>query len=128
MATRVFLPEDIANWISARLPLVDLSKVQFRLGPRIPFWWLTPHRTFNGLILWNRVYVVESCWRGDPVTRETLELVFHELAHVVQYRKNPVTFPLRYLINHMRYGYDRNPAEVEARETASRLLAAFFRR
>jgi hypothetical protein len=60
------------------------------------------------------------------VTRQSLELILHELVHVAQYRRNPVLFPLRYLINHVRYGYDRNPAEVEARETASRLAASFF--
>lgn len=81
---------------------------------------------FNGLTLWNRVYVVGNCWQCDPVTRQSLELILHELVHVAQYRRNPVLFPLRYLINHVRYGYDRNPAEVEARETASRLAASFF--
>jgi hypothetical protein len=62
------------------------------------------------------------------MTRATLELVLHELVHVAQYRANPLTFPLRYLLNHLRYGYDQNPAEVEARDTASRLSAAFFGR
>jgi hypothetical protein len=58
--------------------------------------------------------------------RAGIELVLHELVHVMQFRRNPITFPLRYLINHVRYGYDRNPAEVEARETAARLSAVYF--
>ncbi|HET9220792.1 MAG TPA: DUF4157 domain-containing protein [Terriglobia bacterium] len=126
MSTTVFLPDQIANWVTARLPLVDLSKVRFRVRERIPFWWMAPKRTFNGLTLWNRVYLVNNCWQCDPVTPGGLELILHELVHVAQYRRNPVVFPVRYLINHFRYGYDRNPAEVEARETASRLAASFF--
>ena len=126
MSTTVFLPDEIANWVTARLPLVDLSRVRFRVGPRIPFWWLTPRRTFTGLTLWNRVYLVESCWQCNPVRPVSLELILHELVHVAQYRRNPVLFPLRYLIDHFRYGYERNPAEVEARETASQLAASFF--
>jgi hypothetical protein len=29
---------------------------------------------------------------------------------------------VRYLVNHLRYGYHLNPAEVEAREVAARLV------
>ena len=62
----------------------------------------------------------------NPVANGVPARLLHELVHVAQYRRNPVLFPLRYLIHHFRYGYDRNPAEVEARETASRLAASFF--
>ena len=128
MSNTVFLPNDIAGWIADRLPLVDPRKVQFRLRRRIPFWWLQPHRNFIGLTLWNRVYLVESYWRARPTDSATMELVLHELVHVMQFRRNPLTFPLRYLINHVRFGYELNPAEVEAREIASRLSALYFSR
>lgn len=123
MSTRVFLPENIARWVSRCLPVGDVGRIQFRLCRRIPFWWLAPKRTFIGLTLWNRVYLVENCWCLDPPDRFPSELLLHELVHVLQYRRNPVLFPLRYLLNHLRLGYDKNPAEVEARETAARLAA-----
>ena len=121
MSTRVFLPENIVARISQRFPHEDLSKVHFRRCRRIPFAWLVPGRNFAGLTLWNRVYLIESCF-AEPFNQTFAELVLHELVHVAQYRKNPFTFPLRYLVNHLRYGYDLNPAEVEAREIATRLV------
>jgi hypothetical protein len=50
--------------------------------------------------------------------------VIHELVHVRQFRRNPIVFPLRYVFDYFRYGYEANPAEVEARETASRIRAS----
>lgn len=49
---------------------------------------------------------------GVPLTARLLR---HELAHVRQWRQEPVSFPLRYVLNHLRYGYRDNPYEVEAR-------------
>lgn len=50
-----------------------------------------------------------------PNVQLTGRLLRHELAHVRQWQQHPVTFPARYVINHLRYGYDANPYEVEAR-------------
>lgn len=50
-----------------------------------------------------------------PGVRLTSRLLRHELAHVRQWRQKPVSFPLRYVLNHLRYGYRANPYEVEAR-------------
>lgn len=50
-----------------------------------------------------------------PDVELTSRLLRHELEHVRQWQRNPVTFPARYVINHFRYGYDANPYEVEAR-------------
>ena len=50
-----------------------------------------------------------------PNVQLTDRLLRHELAHVQQWRRYPVTFPVRYVINHLRYGYHANPFEVEAR-------------
>jgi len=127
MTRRVLLPENLSNWIAQHLPIGDLSRIRFRLGRRIPFWWVVPGGSFSGLTLWNRIYVVESCWFLEPIRRNTLELIVHELVHVLQYRRNPVTFPFRYVFDHLRYGYERNPAEVEARAVAARLVDAYFR-
>jgi hypothetical protein len=49
-----------------------------------------------------------------PRVQVTSRLIRHELAHVRQWEENPL-FPLHYLMNHLRYGYEQNPYEVEAR-------------
>jgi hypothetical protein len=51
-----------------------------------------------------------------PSARLTGPLLRHELAHVRQWRRHPLTFPLQYVWNHVRYGYRDNPFEIEARE------------
>ena len=45
----------------------------------------------------------------------TPRLLRHELAHVKQWQAQPLLFPVRYALGHLRYGYDDNPFEVEAR-------------
>ena len=50
-----------------------------------------------------------------PDVRLTPGLLRHELAHVRQWRQRPLTFPLRYVLEHVRHGYQQNPFEVEAR-------------
>ena len=49
-----------------------------------------------------------------PRVQITERLIRHELAHVRQWEENR-WFPLQYLMNHLRYGYEQNPYEVEAR-------------
>ncbi len=43
-------------------------------------------------------------------------LLRHELEHVRQWRRYPLTFPIRYALCHLRYGYHDNPYERAARE------------
>lgn len=50
-----------------------------------------------------------------PDVALTPRLLRHELAHVRQWRRWPVTFPLRYIWQHLQHGYRDNPFEVEAR-------------
>lgn len=50
-----------------------------------------------------------------PRAKLTGRLLRHELAHVEQWQRYPITFPARYVLNHFRYGYEANPYEVEAR-------------
>jgi len=45
----------------------------------------------------------------------TERLLRHELAHVRQWTARPLTFPLRYVWQHLQHGYRDNPYEVEAR-------------
>jgi hypothetical protein len=50
-----------------------------------------------------------------PRARPDHRLLRHELAHVEQWTRWPVTFPFRYIRAHIRHGYRDNPYEVEAR-------------
>lgn len=50
-----------------------------------------------------------------PSAMLTGRLLRHELAHVAQWRRRPLTFPLRYTWQHLRHGYSGNPYEREAR-------------
>lgn len=43
-------------------------------------------------------------------------LIRHELEHVRQWRRHPLTFPVRYALCHLRYGYHDNPYERAARD------------
>jgi len=51
-----------------------------------------------------------------PAVELTDRLVRHELVHVRQWRRQPLSFPIRYLWCHLRFGYRDNPFEVEARQ------------
>ena len=121
------LPESLARHVAENLSLPDIHTIQFRACRRIPFSWLVGGQRLAGLTLWNRVYVVADSAPREPLTRSTVELAIHELVHVIQYRRNPIRFPLRYVLDHLRYGYENNPAEIEARRTAGRIAESFFR-
>ena len=54
-----------------------------------------------------------------PDVAVTARLVRHELAHVGQWERHPVTFPIRYVGAHIRHGYTDNPYEREARSAES---------
>jgi hypothetical protein len=54
----------------------------------------------------------------NPGVTLTPGLLAHELAHVRQWRQDPL-FPIRYSLATLRHGYHNNPYEVEAREFAS---------
>ena len=56
-----------------------------------------------------------------PSAPLTERLLRHELEHVRQWRRQPLAFPFLYVWNHVRYGYEHNPFEREARaaETGS---------
>lgn len=53
--------------------------------------------------------------REPPADGSGDDLVVHELCHVWQMQHHPIAMPLSYL----RYGYDDNPYEIEAREAAA---------
>ena len=61
-------------------------------------------RRFDGYALHGTILL-----RREPGNDD--DLVTHELCHVWQMQHRPIAMPLSYL----RYGYDRNPYEAEAR-------------
>src|SRR5262249_15144378 len=128
MRHRVELPDTLSRWIRSYAEVLgDPRKVRFQSCTRIPFWWIPGNRNMSGLTLANRVYLRAEHCPIDPSNRTTVELVFHELAHVLQFRRHPFLFPFRYLLQHLRYGYTNNPAEVEARQIAANLAEQYFK-
>jgi hypothetical protein len=50
-----------------------------------------------------------------PSVEPSERLLRHELAHVAQWTRKPLTFPFSYIRAHIRHGYRDNPYEIEAR-------------
>ena len=71
--------------------------------------WLTGSRAPAAAVTLGRTIIVH------PAQQLTARLLRHELAHVEQWRRAPLTFPLRYIWQHVRHGYRDNPYEVAAR-------------
>jgi hypothetical protein len=91
----------------ARLP----RGVTVRVGRWVPALggWLSGHGRPAAAVTLGRTIV------KHPDVPLTDRLLRHELAHVEQWRRHPLTFPLRYTWQHLRHGYRANPYEVEAR-------------
>ena len=71
-------------------------------------WFLLASRSVGIALPWGRAYLLEP-WHQDRLTR------VHELVHLRQIQRNgPVWFSIRYLWWGARYGYWKNPYEVEA--------------
>jgi hypothetical protein len=83
---------------------------------RVPFWL---RRDMQGVTLGRRIYFrAGAC---DPRCADGIELLAHELAHVVQYARG-MTIPGYVWAS--RRGYWRNPYEAEARAVGTRVRAA----
>src|SRR5689334_9219365 len=99
----MILPDTLRSWIDANVRgLGQLERIRFIACRRIPFWWIPGNKRMCGLTLWSRVYVVTG--DDDPLSltdRDTIEIIFHELVHVTQFRKAPWWFPVEYFWNHL---------------------------
>ena len=121
------LSESLRAWIRLHIPGVgEPNRIRFHPCRRIPFWWIPGNRNVEGLTLWRNIYLRHSRWPIDPNDSWAIELLFHELIHVEQFRQAPVWFPIKYLLSHIRFGYHNNPAEREARRRAAQLTRMFF--
>jgi hypothetical protein len=107
---RIDLPAEMIR----RYP--DLAQVRYRRGglPVRVAGWALGTSTAAAITLWRTVFLA-------PTTVPDAELLLHELRHVHQFLEHK-TFPVSYLWQSIRYGYARNPYEIEARQySASRL-------
>lgn len=73
--------------------------------------WYLRRTGFGGITMpWGRIYLVPERFWETPLRA-------HELIHLQQIQRyGAVGFTLRYLWWLARYGYERHPLEVEARE------------
>lgn len=82
------------------------------IQPATGFWlWLLDRIECDGITMpWRKVYIRPDCLDDDGLRA-------HEMMHLVQIsRYGPIRFSILYLWQLLRYGYDRMPLEIEARE------------
>ena len=107
-------PTALPTEILTRHP--DLARARYRRGglpPRVAGWCLG-QATVSAITLWRTV------WLGDT-TRFDPGLLLHELRHVAQFESSRA-FPVFYVWESLRRGYQANRYEVEAREYAAARL------
>ncbi len=105
---------DLPGEMIRRYP--DLAQARYRRGglPVRVAGWALGTSTAAAITLWRTVFLA-------PTTVPNAELLLHELRHVHQFLERK-TFPVSYLWQSIRYGYARNPYEIDARRySASRL-------
>lgn len=131
MSRTFTLSPALLAFIDRELPeLHGAARVRFLVSPRLPFDWLPGERQrYSAMTLWRTVHLRD---RGQPFALTdpaVLELLFHELVHVVQVaRLGDVGFPARYLVRLATHGYQAHPLEVEARQRAAAMLGRFLQR
>ncbi len=97
---------DTLDWYPAP---VRLKRVRLVVAPW--FFRVPPFRRFDGYALHNTILLRLPPGAGGASD----DLVTHELCHVWQMQHRPLAMPLSFL----RYGYGRNPYELEARRAAA---------
>ena len=100
--------------LTARWP--ELAEARFRRGglPVRVGGWALGQSTVSAITLWRTIFVAP----GVPLSPQ---LLLHELRHVQQFQSD-VTFPVRYIWESVRRGYDRNRYELDARDYADARL------
>lgn len=81
-----------------------------------PFWLL---KKMSGVVLGHRIYFRKNAYQ--PNTLNGIELLGHELTHVAQYMQG---MNLLKYIWASRYGYRKNPYEIEAYQHSAIMKAA----
>ena len=108
-------PLELPPALIARYP--ELGRARWRRGglALLVGGWCLGRASVAGITLWRTI------WLGMHVTPDP-ELLLHELRHVHQFQADRA-FPLKYLWQSLRRGYDRNPYELDARAYAARRIA-----
>lgn len=94
----------------------ELGVIRLRTGglaPRVAGWFLG-RRTVSAITLWDTVFAA-------PEARLDAELLLHELRHVHQFQGSSA-FPILYLWESLRRGYQDNRYETDARTFAAHRL------
>jgi len=118
------LPDPLQHFIRTAMPDVgDPVRVRLYCCDRLPFF---IGKRYSGFTFYRRIYLRRSYFPLDLTEYGTLDLLFHELTHVAQFRRRPLLFPLTYLLQMPRYGYWNLPAEIEARERGQALAQQFL--
>jgi hypothetical protein len=122
------LPDCLADWIDRKMPEVGgVRGIRIIFCDSLPFEWLPGDRSkIDGITLWGEIYLRISFHPIDPRDPIKVELLLHELVHVQQFRRNPLIFPINYLLEHVKSGYWNNPLEVEARSLAEKLIQEYL--
>ena len=121
------IPHLLIEWIDVNMPEIGgFAGVRIRICKRLPFQWVPGFMpTIRGITLWNTIYLKPQCHPLSVDDPDKMSLLFHELVHVGQFRKNWVLFPIGYLFDLVRLGYWNVPAEIEARSQEKRLLSLY---
>ena len=95
----------------------ELRTARYRVGglPLRVGGWSLGASTVSGITLWRTIWL-------DPGQKWETELLLHEIRHVQQFQAS-VSFPLQYIWESLRRGYQANRFEVDARRYASARLA-----
>lgn len=108
---RIDLPPEIRE----RYP--ELCQATYRRGG-IPVrigGWALGRSTVSAITLWRTVFL-------SPSAPMHPALLLHELCHVHQFLHRK-TFPVSYLWQSLRHGYDRNAYELDARQYSATRMA-----
>lgn len=72
--------------------------------------WAMEKKSFDGWTsIWNTIYVVDKKYLYD------VGLIVHEVHHIEQIKKDgKIVQPLKYLYYQIKYGYKKNPYEIDA--------------
>lgn len=109
---RIELPREMTE----RFP--ELSAAHYRRGglPVRVAGWVLGMRSAAAITLWRTIFL-------DRDTPLSARLLLHELRHVHQFLERK-SFPVRYLWQSLRHGYDRNAYEIDARRYSAGVLRA----
>ena len=105
-------PESLPSHTLGKFP--ELARIRFRRGgipPRIAGW-LLGQSSVAAVTLWRTIWLGKSTVADD-------DLLLHEARHVAQFESS-LAFPVLYLWESLRRGYQSNRYEVDARAYAAR--------